>query len=49
MVNIDASAIANAEAVDWVVLDVNVMDRARSEDFAELDEVIWPANVVSNH
>lgn len=42
MVDVEACAVAYAEAVDGVVLDVDVVDGALSEDFGELDEVVWP-------
>lgn len=42
VVDINASTIADAEAVDWVVLDVNVMHRALTEHLGELDEMVWP-------
>jgi hypothetical protein len=42
MVNVNASAVTNTEAVNRIVLDVDVMNRAGSKDFAELDEVVRP-------
>lgn len=44
VVDIKPSAVANTEAMNGVVLDVDVMDCARSQDFAELNEVIRSGN-----
>jgi hypothetical protein len=48
VVYIDSRAITDAEAMDWVVLNVNIMDRARSEDFAKLNEVVRSVGVSRN-
>lgn len=41
------STIANAEAVNRVVLDIDVMDRAISKNLAELNEVVGPISTLS--
>jgi hypothetical protein len=40
VMNVDACTAANTEAMYRVVLDVDVVNRARSKDFADLNEVI---------
>ena len=47
MVNVDPSTVADAEAVDRVVLDVNIVNRTGPKDLAQLDEVVRSVNVVS--
>lgn len=42
MMNIDAGTIADAEAVYWVVLNVEIMNRAVSKHFTELNEMVRP-------
>jgi hypothetical protein len=42
VVDIDTCTVANAEAVNRVVLDVDVMDRAGSKHFVHFDEVVGP-------
>lgn len=42
MINVNASTVADAEAVNGVVLDVNVMHGALSKYLGEFDEMIWP-------
>lgn len=40
VINVNSCAVADAEAMNGVVLNVNVVDGAVAEDLAELDEVI---------
>ena len=46
VVDIEAGAVADAEAVDGVVLDVDVVDGARSKNRLELDEVVGPGKML---
>jgi hypothetical protein len=47
VVDVDPCAVADTEAMNRVVLDVDIVDRARSEDFAKLDEVVRSAWLAS--
>jgi hypothetical protein len=40
VMDVDTCTTADTEAMYRVVLDIDVMNRARSEDFADLNEVI---------
>jgi hypothetical protein len=40
MMNIDAGAIADTEAMNRIVLNVNIMDRAGSENTFQFNEVV---------
>lgn len=42
---IQSRAVTNVEAVDRIVLDVDVVHRAGSKDFAELNEVVRPLQI----
>jgi hypothetical protein len=46
--DVNTSTVADAEAMHWVVLDVNIMNRALPKHFAELNEVVWSASSVSS-
>lgn len=46
MINIKSCTVTDTEAMDRVVLDVDIVDRAVAKDFTEFDEVIRPNNVV---
>jgi hypothetical protein len=48
MIYIKASTVANAEAVNWVVLDVDVMNGAISKHFCELDEMVGSVALVND-
>jgi hypothetical protein len=48
VIDIKVGTIANAEAMNWVVLDVDVMNRAVSKHFRELDEVVRSVVLVRN-
>lgn len=41
MVNIQTSTVTNSEAVDGIVLDIDVVNRAVSKNLADLDKVVW--------
>jgi hypothetical protein len=45
VVDVNASTVADTETVYRVVLNVDVVDRAGSKDFAELDEVVRPGQI----
>lgn len=47
VINVNSCAVADAEAMNGVVLNVNVVDGAVAEDLAELDEVIGPGRSIS--
>lgn len=42
MVDVETGAVADAKAVDWVILDVDIVNRTRSQNLGEFDEVIGP-------
>lgn len=48
MVDIKASAVADIEAMNRVVLDVDIVDGARSKDLADLDKVVRPEALLAN-
>lgn len=47
VMDVDSRAVANAEAMNRIVLDVKVVHRAVTEDFAELNEVVGSGGSVS--
>ena len=47
VVNIKPSAVGNSEAMDRVILDVNIVNRTGSKNFGELNEMVGPESFVS--
>lgn len=46
MVHIQTSAVADTETMNRVVLNVDVVDRARTKDLGELNEMVRPSRVL---
>jgi hypothetical protein len=44
LIDVQSIAVADAETMDWVVLDIDVMNRTRSENLGKLDEVVGLRN-----
>jgi hypothetical protein len=45
VVDVKSGAATDAEAVHRVVLDVDIVNRAASQNFAKLDKVVGPGRV----
>lgn len=45
--DVNTGTIADAEAMYWVILNVDIMNRAVPKHFTELNEVVRPESVVS--
>jgi hypothetical protein len=48
VIDIKVGTIANAEAMNWIVLNVNVMNRAVSKHLGKFDEVVRSVVLVRN-
>jgi hypothetical protein len=48
VINIKVCTVTDAEAMNWIILDVDVVNRAISKHFCELNEVVGSVSLVSN-
>lgn len=43
VVNVNPRAATDTEAMHWVVLNIDVVHRTRSENIFQFDEMVWPS------